>query len=513
VQPADPAAGEIEVVGGAPVTIAGNETIAVRGRRTSTARENISLVVSYQGSPLAEETLSVCDVRIVDAAFADLSTALIGLWENAHDGSGNVRGNFIDLDPRRFYVQVTDWDKAIDPANPDVITARIGVDDPIDGDDPTSIPLVETGPNTGLFRSYAQLAVSPDFPTAYFPDDDYKAHNGISGRVEDDAAGDRTHHTSIHGTFQVFYQSGPDVVPTRIDIPVCRGGGVATCDQATPDTPCKVEIDVTVFNEPFQDSGWGPANTGANNNRFSFDDVNNNNIHEPGEDSEPFIDISEGASTFRRAGSWGWIRSRTEIGQDIEFASIGWQQACIEVTEFAITPEDPPLTGPAPSPSILHDAEFDGIYLLPGAPYGSDEEIVIDEFPPPAGPANHPLQVFYVSLIPDPARVVGAYASLPARRITQGWPEDDDTAIFVGPLATIERNAFGHELGHVLTNGFDRPALENLRFLLFRNTKSTLLATPGVNQMRRVLLEDATDNARRTRAAQGLPGNRVLEDP
>ncbi|MEM9481143.1 MAG: alpha-amylase family glycosyl hydrolase, partial [Verrucomicrobiota bacterium] len=43
--------------------------------------------------------------------------------------------------------------------------------------------------------------------------------------------------------------------------------------------------------EPFVDSGWGPGNTGAGNNRFDFDDVNANGQHDVGETSEPFTDL------------------------------------------------------------------------------------------------------------------------------------------------------------------------------------------------------------------------------
>ncbi len=43
--------------------------------------------------------------------------------------------------------------------------------------------------------------------------------------------------------------------------------------------------------EPYEDTGWGPSNTGAGDGQFSFDDVNGNGQHDAGEASEPFEDL------------------------------------------------------------------------------------------------------------------------------------------------------------------------------------------------------------------------------
>ena len=51
--------------------------------------------------------------------------------------------------------------------------------------------------------------------------------------------------------------------------------------------------------EEFQDTGYGPENTGAGNLKFDWDDANANGLHDPGEDSEPFTDTDgDGAFGF-----------------------------------------------------------------------------------------------------------------------------------------------------------------------------------------------------------------------
>jgi hypothetical protein len=484
-QPAVPATGEIEVVGGAPVVLAGTDTIDVGGLHTSTARDNISVVTYHAGVEIARERLSVCDLRVIGPTLTDLDTVLIGLWDMAHDGDGDVRSNFIDHELRRFFVQVTDWDKAIDPARPDIITATLGVEDPepANDDNPTGIRLVETGDNTGIFRSYSQLAVSPDYPAGFYPDDDYRADSGHAGRVDDDAFGDRTHHTSIHGVFEARYQSGPGVPPLMVSVPVCRSHAIATCDRADVGTPCLQRLRVIVFEEPFVDADANGSFT-------------------PG---ESFIDISEGRTAYATAGTWGPVYDLERTRELIPVANASWAQACIEVREESLTFTAAPAPGGV---NVLDDAVFTG--LVDGLPAGTDEHAVIAAFPPSA--TGDPLDVFYVSRFTAfPTLTVHAYASIPKYRAIAGWAPGIlmDTAVFMSPLSTPGFNTLGHELSHTLANS-EHTRVEAHIFAL-KDLADTLI-TSGVNRYRRVHRDDV-DNMRMVPAVPADPGNRSLVNP
>jgi hypothetical protein len=111
--------------------------------------------------------------------------------------------NFIDRDPRRFYVRLVDPRRNADPNVVDSYTLSIGTHlaNGAEDDDQTLIRLVETGVNTGVFVSRAQLLMSPDVPEN--ADDDFWAHDGFMGRVDDDAAGDRTHRATVDGMVRI----------------------------------------------------------------------------------------------------------------------------------------------------------------------------------------------------------------------------------------------------------------------------------------------------------------------
>jgi len=61
--------------------------------------------------------------------------------------------------------------------------------------------------------------------------------------------------------------------------------------------------------EAFQDTGYGPDNTGANNLKFDWDDANGNGVHDAGETSEPFTD-TDSDTVF----DYGTILSRDTDG-------------------------------------------------------------------------------------------------------------------------------------------------------------------------------------------------------
>lgn len=59
--------------------------------------------------------------------------------------------------------------------------------------------------------------------------------------------------------------------------------------------------------EAFQDIGYGPGNTGANNGKFDWQDSNSNGQHDAGETSEPFTDTGvDPTVAWRQTSQWGY---------------------------------------------------------------------------------------------------------------------------------------------------------------------------------------------------------------
>ncbi|MGH7452721.1 MAG: hypothetical protein ACRENG_15345 [bacterium] len=199
-------------------------------------------------------------VEILNAALAVTDHVQVARWDNAYDASSNVLNgatttdNFIDLDPERFFVRVTDPAKNTNPNAADKITTKIGtlLAGGGDDDDLTEIELFETGNNTGIFDSKSQLLMSTDLDLVApdQTDDGYRAHDGISGRVNDNIKNDRTHRATIDGSVKAEYElsDGSKIFAT---VDVC---------QRNPDERKVCQIRVRVFNEPFEDLGYDDDN-------------------------------------------------------------------------------------------------------------------------------------------------------------------------------------------------------------------------------------------------------------
>lgn len=120
----------------------------------------------------------------------------IGKWENAFTMVGTnvtVKDNFIDLDPDRFRVRVTDLSQT------GAGSIQIGLSTispyPPPNDDLTGIELHEEPFDSGTFLSTNQLLVVDDI------DDDFSN----SQVPDDDAGNDRTHRVSARGKVHVRY--------------------------------------------------------------------------------------------------------------------------------------------------------------------------------------------------------------------------------------------------------------------------------------------------------------------
>ncbi|MFM7181471.1 MAG: alpha-amylase family glycosyl hydrolase [Verrucomicrobiales bacterium] len=67
--------------------------------------------------------------------------------------------------------------------------------------------------------------------------------------------------------------------------------------------------------EPFQDVGYAPGNTGANNGKFDWNDANSNGQHDSGETSEPFTDTGvDPTVSWRQTTQWGFGDGKYNMG-------------------------------------------------------------------------------------------------------------------------------------------------------------------------------------------------------
>lgn len=413
----------------------------------------------------------------------------VARWDNAYDAAFNMRNNtdpnnFVEQDPSRFYVVIRDPSANADPAVAERITAQVstltgpGVVD----DDPTLITLIESGINSGEFVSRSQVLTSRDIPV---PDDDVPAHDGITAAVADDAAGDRTHRAEIDGTLRMQYQPSGAPAPKAWDVPVCN---------RSPEERRRLDIKVTVFNEPFQDIGYdhdgNPATppVGAGNGIFDFSDTNGNSRHDAGEPSEPFLDLSSGATVFGNVGSRGGVVTQAQVNDQVQRANIAWAQACITVTLVSTQFAN------APTSLLGNDILADGIFST------ADTQVVVNVYAP--GATVDVAEVFFVAPLPG------------ANAVTQGPVDNiptlgERTFTFIGPNLNISFRTLAHELGHALDNGFDNINPQTI-FYPANNT----FQDNAVNSYRR-LIQGTVTNCRTTRPAGSLSatGNRLLKLP
>jgi glycosidase len=70
--------------------------------------------------------------------------------------------------------------------------------------------------------------------------------------------------------------------------------------------------------EPYQDTGWGPGNTGDGNRRFDWNDTDGDGQHDAGETSEPFTDTGiDPSHPDRRVAAWGFGDGRYNMGNPV----------------------------------------------------------------------------------------------------------------------------------------------------------------------------------------------------
>jgi len=210
----------------------------------------------------------------------------IARWDWAYGAPPNASGtlpvlndalpltNFVELDPRRFYVHVRDSDGDTNHALAETRTVTVETltspHNPAPGDwrhtdpdPPTVVPMIESDVASADFMSVAQLLTTQDLdyaPGAPSPplgvaDDKLEAHAGPAwvtapnppGPVADEALGDRTHMAEIDGSVRVVYTPAGAGATKQWDFPVSRRGAL--------DERRRVPVQVHTFLEPYHDVG------------------------------------------------------------------------------------------------------------------------------------------------------------------------------------------------------------------------------------------------------------------
>ena len=351
-------------------------------------------IVGFGEVEIKEPTIEILNADSVVASYLDIAN-----WEKAYylqDEATSlylVRNekevhlaegveNFVDHDPERFYIKVTDFSKREDPDFKDTLSTEVTIETgilklpyaiPKIIDEKTTIHLVEDEKNSGVFISEALILTAPDIqvplevrslgdPELWVSDDDFKVHDNITGVVEDDYPNDRTHQAEIGGTVYVEYTTSLSTVKSS-EVPVCE-------DIKT------VKYQFVTFYEPFDDvglDGLGPGDDGytgpdadGSEGNGKFDcvgavAVNENDsgckaLHVNGVVSEPYFNLSRlyeqpdylshngpgpleptaGSETMFDSDAYGGIATQKITNRFIEDTRRAWAQACIEFEE--VTP-------------------------------------------------------------------------------------------------------------------------------------------------------------------------------
>jgi len=349
------------------------------------------------------------------------------------------------------------------------------------------LTLRESGPDSGIFVSEAQLLVGPDVPTS--TDDDFPVRSAITGLARsDDTRDDRTHRAEVHGSVTATYRVGSTDY-----------GVTAPVFSLSPGERHVLHVVLTTFNEPWQDA----------NANGQFDQ------------GEPFVDVSGGASAFATTGTWGPIWSDEQI--DVQMAGLRsvLASAGIVVVEDArriVQPvgtlfQQPDAVG-APATTALFDVAQDRHvqFLFPSRDHqlinanyrsashsttGTGDDVLDVYFVPPFDEAGwgfsfYPKATSFVPAVPV-AYLNSAFVSYGAARET---------------IPTL----LAHEVLHHLTNQGD---IVTPRHIVFPNSNGSASEDGASPSWQRRIQAATADQARALRPDPDLlaTGNNLLRTP
>lgn len=433
--------------------------------------------------------------------------------------------NFVDKDPRRFYLRVTD-ETANTTGGQDTVTALIHTTlangDP--DDDPTQITLTETPANDGVFVSHSLLLMSPDLPMEPYtdsdgncahdpgepftdldgdgafdtqnPDDDMAVHNGTTHRVCDDTPGDRTHRVTVDGFVKADY-TAPSGRAAFLSTPVCN---------RDPEERKVLNVAVKIFNEPYEDT-------------------NNNHVRDAG---ERFVDSSNNVFALGMAGTYGPIWSTAEVDTTMAFLASQMAVNCIRVNEVSRTTLDPRdglflhhmNAAGTMNAGLIDEFDDDSTTVNPSR----DEVIVQTHFRSMENldgtEDNDVLDIYFVTRGLDPN--TGAYIYVPdyidAVLNHPGMVKDPIFTQLLAKQTFITRqvvalniySAVTHEVYHALTN---LPDAAGLPYINFQTVSVSNNAGSSWHRFRRTQ-KSLEDTARTERGSDPTDnGNNLLRDP
>ncbi len=487
-------------------------TVYIEGRQAGESNLKLSFTAT-DGILLNDEEATLTFVELtfmedtngdhaITAADNPVLFTKIANWENGYDAGFAVRNNadpdnFVERDASRFYISVSDPSANTDPATAEQIQVALEVlnSDGTIRDNATNQELRETGSNTGIFVSISQLLTSHDIQVLddADADDEFAASDGTAATANDDTLNDRTHQANIDAEVRLSYTPTGAAAPFQ---PVA-----AVYERGANDYRRRVEIEVHVFNEPYQDHGIdgmpGTGDAGEGDGAFSFTDTNVNGTHEAGEPSEPYIDYSHGGMVLLSGSDVGVADGRSAIADaatvqaQINRSDIAWAQAGIKTDLLSTSFDDAPVVGGI-------DILLDGSNSIAGGGTTDSEEIFNDYT---AAMSNDVLKVFFTGFLP------GANA-IQYRPGYQPFAHGDKVFILLAPNLNINLRTLAHELGHVLINTPDA-ATTQIEFFPASVTRTD----DAINTYRR-LLQANINNARTTRPAGNLnaTGNTLLKN-
>lgn len=416
----------------------------------------------------AELPINVVHLAVVDALMNPATHVEVGLWLAAHDETGALHDNFIDLELFRFQLRAVDRAANVNPGIRDRIIAEVGTvfdatatGGPDFTDAPTMIELLETTEDSGVFLSKTQLLTSNDGPLLLESDDQIT----MPGALEpDESFDDRTHRVGRDGRDYIrggVWVQAPSRGMTPKIVPVCA---------RSPDERARVGLHVTVWLEPWENGTCASCDPDERTPGFDWHDENNDGVQQLTEDSENYRDLSQGNGDFRPGGGmippldvWGPVASRAYVEDEIRKANLAWAPACLEFDLLSYT------TTTAPD-SILHDGKIDFDRFNPAQREGGP---IIRSYALPT--PMHEARVIVVGprlVAFDAAHPLDPFTELAGGTIYSKFARSDASIILLRSNNSIDLRTLAHELGHALINGDD---VETPRHIFF----PTLIGGPS----------------------------------